>query len=110
MTTSSRIASPDLAPPYAGEDNGYAEILYGLADALRSSEEHTRYPLFTTEATGLFDAFLRARPFERRGHYECRSCRHFVTTFGGLVTIDKTGALLVADDVGGAVWRVTPSR
>ena len=91
MTTSSRIASPDLAPPYAGEDNGYAEILYGLADALRSSEEHTRYPLFTTEATGLFDAFLRALPFERRGHYECRSCRHFVTTFGGLVTIDKTG-------------------
>jgi len=26
------------------------------------------------------------------------------------VTIDKTGALLVADDVGGVVWRVTPSR
>jgi glucose/arabinose dehydrogenase len=25
------------------------------------------------------------------------------------VTIDKQGALLVADDVGNAVWRVTPS-
>ena len=26
------------------------------------------------------------------------------------VVIDKAGALLVADDVGGVVWRVTPSR
>ena len=26
------------------------------------------------------------------------------------VTFDKTGALLVADDVGGVVWRVTPSH
>ena len=25
------------------------------------------------------------------------------------VTFDKTGALLVADDVGGVVWRVTPN-
>ena len=26
------------------------------------------------------------------------------------VAIDRTGALLVADDVGNAVWRVTPAR
>jgi glucose/arabinose dehydrogenase len=26
------------------------------------------------------------------------------------VAIDKRGALLVADDVGNVVWRVTPSR
>jgi glucose/arabinose dehydrogenase len=26
------------------------------------------------------------------------------------VAIDKTGALLVADDVGNTVWRVTPAR
>jgi len=25
------------------------------------------------------------------------------------VVVDKTGALLVADDVGGIVWRVTPT-
>ena len=26
------------------------------------------------------------------------------------VVVDKTGALLVADDVGKAVWRVAPTR
>jgi glucose/arabinose dehydrogenase len=25
------------------------------------------------------------------------------------VVVDKTGALLVADDVGNAIWRVTPA-
>jgi glucose/arabinose dehydrogenase len=26
------------------------------------------------------------------------------------VAVDKAGALLVADDVGNAIWRVTPAR
>jgi len=26
------------------------------------------------------------------------------------VAVDKAGALLVADDVGNVIWRVTPSR
>jgi len=26
------------------------------------------------------------------------------------VTVDKQGALLVADDVGNTIWRVTPSK
>jgi glucose/arabinose dehydrogenase len=26
------------------------------------------------------------------------------------VAIDKTGALLVADDVGNTIWRVTPAK
>lgn len=48
-------------------------------------------PIFTTDATGLYDAFLGALPPERRQYYTCRTCRHFIERFGALVTIDKKG-------------------
>jgi len=55
-------------------------------------------PLFTTDAEGLFSAFLGALPLERRQHYNCRSCRRFVTEYGGLVTIEPNG------DMAPAMW------
>lgn len=47
--------------------------------------------LFTTDTTGLFDAFLGALPFEVRQHYTCNACRRFVDNFGGLVSITPDG-------------------
>lgn len=47
--------------------------------------------LFTTDATGLFAAYLAAFPPERRQHYTCHACRDFLRSFGGLVTIDAQG-------------------
>lgn len=47
--------------------------------------------LFTTDATGLFDAYLAALPPERRQYYTCHACRDFLQRFGGLVTIDAHG-------------------
>jgi hypothetical protein len=49
-------------------------------------------PLFTTDATGLFDAFLAALPDWLRQEHTCRACRKFVETYGGLVTINPDGA------------------
>lgn len=49
-------------------------------------------PLFTTTATGLFEAFLSALPEDRRQHYTCSACRRFIVRFGGLVTISPDGA------------------
>ncbi len=48
-------------------------------------------PLFTTDAEGLFTAFLAALPPPKRQHYTCNACRRFVERFGGLVTIDLAG-------------------
>lgn len=48
--------------------------------------------LFTTDATGLYDAFLEHLPPELRQRHNCHACRHFVDRLGGLVTIDETGA------------------
>lgn len=49
-------------------------------------------PLFTTDADELFQWFLTALPAERRQHYTCHCCRRFIETYGGLVTIDESGA------------------
>lgn len=48
-------------------------------------------PLFTTDATGLWEAYLEGIPAEHRQHYNCVPCRRFVERFGGLVTIDLGG-------------------
>lgn len=54
--------------------------------------DHTA-PIFTTDATGLFDLFLENLPEEARQHYNCRACRLFVDRFGGLVQIiPETGS------------------
>jgi hypothetical protein len=47
--------------------------------------------LFTTNAEGLWDAFLGAMPPEQRQYHTCHACRHFIERFGGLVTIDASG-------------------
>lgn len=53
-------------------------------------------PLFTTDATGLFDAYLAAFPESERQHHNCNACRSFINRFGGLVTIDANGDTLPA--------------
>jgi hypothetical protein len=69
------------------EDDAYAALLSRLdvAFSLRPG------PVFTTDADGLYDAFLGALAPELRQRYTCRTCRHFVDRFGGIVTIDSDG-------------------
>lgn len=67
-----------------------------------------RGTLFTTNATGLFEAYLEGIPGEGvevdknsptgtvkysgpRQHYNCRCCRKFIEKYGGLVTITPEG-------------------
>lgn len=47
--------------------------------------------LFTTDAIGLFAAFLGALPEHEQQHHTCNACRHFIDRFGKLVTIDVHG-------------------
>lgn len=75
-----------ISSPRDDEDIGYSRLVARTRGAVGS-------PLFTTDATGLYDAFLAALPHDRRQHYECRTCRRFVDHFGGLVAIDEHGML-----------------
>lgn len=48
-------------------------------------------PLFTTSAEGLFDLYIKNLPAERDVH-TCGSCRRFIESYGGLVTISPDGS------------------
>ena len=74
-------------PDGRGAD-GYGRFLEELQSV---SLRGDKTPLFTTDAKGLFKAFLKALPKEARPHYKCNSCRKFVDEFGGMVTISKNG-------------------
>lgn len=70
-------------------DEEYESFLKGIRSNF-SWNADTYGHLFTTNAEGLFDAFLAGLPDgEIRQHYTCHACRRFVNTFGGLVTITE---------------------
>lgn len=58
-------------------------------------------PLFTTDAEGLFDAYLAAFPASERQYHNCNACRRFLETYGGLVTIGEHG------QTESAIWSLT---
>jgi hypothetical protein len=60
---------------------------------LNRSRQTGGQPLFTTtiEEGRLWAAYLNKLPAERRQHYDCRCCRRFIESYGGLVTITEQG-------------------
>ncbi len=68
-------------------DEGYDLLERLVAKRLAT----TPGPWFTTDATGLWDAYLGGIPEGRRQHYNCRFCRAFIERYGGLATIDEAG-------------------
>lgn len=48
-------------------------------------------PLFTTDAGGLWKAYLEGFDPSERQFHNCSACRHFIQRIGGLVTIGDTG-------------------
>jgi hypothetical protein len=51
----------------------------------------TGNPVFTTDAEGLYTAYLNGLPGAWRQHHTCTACRRFIETYGGLVTIAEDG-------------------
>ena len=81
-------------------NDGYEQFGQAIRQRFTKSVADNKY-LFTTDATGLFDAFLAALPDEARQHYTCHACRRFVDTYGGLVTINADG------EMASALWRLS---
>jgi hypothetical protein len=72
-----------------GSGDGYEDFLAAFGEHLVGAEDH----LFTTDAEGLYDAFLAALPSERRQVYACVACRRFVERYGALVAVTIDGTL-----------------
>lgn len=68
----------------------YPEFLQSIQDNFLNSTLGKQH-LFYTSAPGLFDLFLEGLPPERRQHYRCNACRHFVERYGTLVSVDPDG-------------------
>ena len=75
------------------EDAVYNDFLARLNTRFLANCANGAWPLFTTDAEGLWDAYLDsfADPDVRQYH-NCHACRQFIERFGGLVTIDEEGA------------------
>lgn len=74
------------------DGDGYEELLASIRREFQKCVKDGTEPLFTTNASGLYDILLQKLPEEARQHYNCYACRHFVNRYGGLVKIDeKTG-------------------
>lgn len=73
------------------ENDGYEGFLSSVRASFEKQIQGGDDPLFTTDATDLYETFLEELPAEARQHYNCNACRHFVNRFGGLVRIDGQG-------------------
>lgn len=68
----------------------YHQFLANVQTHFDRSTQEGRLPVFTTSATGLFEAYLDSftDPVERQYH-RCDCCRRFIEQFGGLVILDS---------------------
>lgn len=71
---------------YDAEDAAYLALHGGLRSIFSAPTT-----VFTTDAVGLWGAFLGSIPRARRQHYNCRACQRFIERFGGLVEIGDAG-------------------
>lgn len=97
MTIQSAVATGNY------NNHGYEAFLARFNSRFLNNIQSGAEPLFTTDAEGLFAAYLESFPEgEKRQHHNCSACRHFVDRFAGLVTIDEKGlttpALLDVED------------
>src|ERR1700735_1041509 len=72
------------------DDPEYDDLLRRMQERIDGLNEAAKgkLPLFTTDAEGLWEAYLSNIPNDRRQHYNCHCCRRFVEAYGGLVVMD----------------------
>jgi len=75
---------------YIEDNDHYEDFLESIKNHFNSMVNKST-PLFTTDITDLFEVFLNNLPSEVRQHYTCRTCKHFINQYGGVVTISDKG-------------------
>lgn len=78
--------------PY--DHDRYADFLDEVRRHFAKADRH----MFTTDAAGLWEAYLEGAPFLHRQERNCNACRKFIETYGGLVAIDEEG------NTSSAIW------
>lgn len=76
--------------------DGYEQFATTIIERFNETQRTFGKHLFTTDADGLFDAFLAGLPEDARQHYTCNCCRQFIHRYGGLVAITDKGTTRLA--------------
>lgn len=79
-------------------DSIYDSYLGRIAAHFRAVADDGKSPVFTTDAEGLWEAYLAAFPDDQRQFHVCNACKHFIDRFGGLAWISSIGL------TGSAIW------
>jgi hypothetical protein len=90
-----RASTPTLPKhvPVTSEKQ-YKDFLSNMHFTLKSNFERSGQVFFTTDAEGLFAAYLSGFPdASAKQYHNCNCCRHFIERVGGLVTINAKGVI-----------------
>ncbi len=85
-----------IEPAVENRDNDRYDLFLATIQSHFEKMTPPGTPLFTTDASGLFDAFLNNLPNDARQHYNCHACRQFFDRYGGLVAIGNDGETIPA--------------
>lgn len=77
---------------YINDEDQYPDLLEVVKRHFNSMVNAEK-KLFTTNVTGLYEAYLGNLPAEARQRYTCHACKNFIERFGGLVTINEDGTM-----------------
>ena len=80
---------------YTGMDSmrdGYPQFEESIKDRFNSIV-NAETKLFTTNANGIYDAYLSNLPVHAQQHYKCNACKDFFERYGSLVTITEDGEM-----------------
>lgn len=95
------VVAASSEKPTPRHDHEFDAYLLRVQDRFRAVLQSGGNVLFTTDADGLFDAYLSAIPEgSERQYHNCNSCRRFFEAFGGLVAIDENG------ETESAIWDI----
>lgn len=74
-------------------DPVFDQLIHSQQNRLAACLQDVSNVLFTTDADGLFDAYLNAFPDSGRQHFNCHACKQFMESYASLVAIGEDGTL-----------------
>lgn len=104
MTMQATISNESAPQRATGNVDDFDYLAYTVRVQQGFLERVAAGPLFTTDAEGLWEAYLAAFPAADRQFHSCSSCKRFVETYGALVVIAEDGSTT------SAVWNTDDAQ
>lgn len=76
-----------------GDDAAYEEFLDRVNQRFSLNVLNGKAPVFKTNATGLWEAYLNTFQGDEYQYHNCNTCKHFIMRYGDLVTVSEEGVI-----------------